>query len=87
MAATICTTMPSMSKFAKKSVRFHRIEIIELPIILTDHPSVTRGPPLGVGWDVLRRSVFDFDAHEEQQANRRAPRSAAVISPNARKNM
>ena len=79
--------MSRISKNVSKSVRFHQIEVIELPIILTDHPSVTRGPPLGVGWEALRRSVFDFDTHEKRQANRRASRTCVIISAQDRKDL
>lgn len=69
------------------AVRFHQIEIIELPIILGDNPSVAKGPPLTVGWDALRRSTFTIDFYETHRPKRRPTRKELLISASGRQEL
>jgi hypothetical protein len=69
----------------EKSVRFDQVEIIELPIILGDNPSVsTGGPPMSVGWETMRRTEFGLDFYETYRPKRKANRRDLIISPTGR---
>jgi hypothetical protein len=68
-------------------VRFLNIEIIELPIILGDNPSVSNGPPFTVGWDSLRRSTFNIEFYETHRPKRRPTPKELVISASGRQNL
>ena len=76
-AIACCYNEDVASKPSKKKRRIHfdRIEIIELPIILGDHPCVQDGPPLSVGWDPQLRFSVSLDRFEQarQQHRRRFP--------------
>ena len=53
-------------------VQFDQVEIIELPIILGDSPSVsTGGPPMCVDWTPIRRSIFPINLYEILVVDRR----------------
>jgi hypothetical protein len=65
----------------KKSVQFHHVEIIELPRILGDNPSLSSGgPPMSVGWEAIRRSEFELGFYEKYRPKRRTTRRELIIS-------
>jgi hypothetical protein len=49
---------------AIKSVRFHTIEIIELPVCVGDNPAVSSGVPISLDWDAKRRTTLSLDCFE-----------------------
>jgi hypothetical protein len=53
-----------------RHVEFHHAEIIELPIILGDHPATASDPPLTIGWKAQRRTVFNVDFYEAHRPKR-----------------
>ena len=53
-----------------KKVSFDQVEIVELSMILGDHPGCTSGPPVQVSWDEQSRTTLQIDAY----ANARGPR-------------
>ena len=77
----------------KKSVRFSQVEIIELPIVLGDSPSVsTGGPPMSVDWTPLRRTNFTIDFYEDEFGRQRRTRTTnstrgLIISAAGRTNL
>jgi hypothetical protein len=66
---------PAGSTKKKKKISFDQIEIIELPIILGDHPCVQDGPPVSVCWkSQLRVSVcLERFENARKQHRRRFP--------------
>jgi hypothetical protein len=72
----------------KKSVNFSQVEIIELPIILGDNPSLSSGgPPMCVGWEPMRRSEFPVDVYEKHRPKRRSNRRGLIITGAGRTNL
>ena len=60
------------TKNMKKQVGFSTIEIIELPVILGDNPSVSSGAPLTIGWKAQKRIRFQLDFFETHRPKRRS---------------
>ncbi len=58
----------------KRKISFHQVEIIELPIVLGDHPCVQDGPPVSVCWIPQLRCVVDLNRFEQLRTQRRPPR-------------
>jgi hypothetical protein len=54
---------------SSRRVAFHEVEIIELPMMVGDGPSV--GVPLTVDWQPQDRSTFDIDFFEQFRPERR----------------
>ena len=67
---------PTKTQYArngsKKRLRFHQIEIIELPISIGDNPCVTDGPPVACSWDTQLRVTINLDFFEQHRPKRRA---------------
>jgi hypothetical protein len=59
-----CGSKQRDETFLRKRVSFSDVHVIEFPIELGDNPSVTRGCPLTLGWDVLSRTSYDVDTYE-----------------------
>ena len=77
------TIEPSSSR-----VRFTNLEIIELPIILGDSPACSsKGVPLSVGWDEIKRTQVEINSFEANRGPRKTTRSELMISPKERKDM
>ena len=51
----------------EKCVRFSTITIQEYPIIVGDHPDVSAGTPITIGWEVISTYVCHIDKYELQQ--------------------
>jgi hypothetical protein len=51
----------------RKRVSFSRVEAREYPIIVGDHPSVQKGPPLTVSWEHVSSIDIDIDAYESRR--------------------
>lgn len=54
-------------KTNKKSVRFCSVYLREHSICLGDNPSVSRGAPIALDWNVLRELKFSLDAFENSE--------------------
>lgn len=53
-------------------VSFDNVEIREYPIELGDHPTITGGAPITLGWNHSHEEVFSINAYEEaREGNRR----------------
>ena len=57
----------------KKNVSFHRIQIREYEQILGDHPAVSQGPPVSLGWNSQRALESTVQDYEDKRAPRRRP--------------
>lgn len=61
-------------------MRFHQVKVREYEQILVDNPSVSSGPPVGLGWGFdSNDSIFTVDEYEEMRPNRRGERSRGII--------
>ena len=65
--ATTTTCRHTCSRPAKRSVRFDKIEIIEYPFVLGDHPSVSSGVPLTIDWDPQSSLTMDFELYHKDK--------------------
>jgi hypothetical protein len=65
-------TLAKKKSNRKKRLRFDKVEIIELPIILGDNPSVQDGPPLSCCWKPQFRLTCDLDCFEKFRPRRRS---------------
>jgi hypothetical protein len=54
----------------KKTVTFHKIEIIELAYTIGDNPSVSYGVPLSLEWVAQKRTVLAVDFFETYRPTR-----------------
>ena len=54
-----------------RRVRFHVLEIIELPVILGDNPSCKSFPPVQPDWVAQSRTIVDVDLYELTRRKRR----------------
>jgi hypothetical protein len=54
-----------------RAVHFSTIEIREYPRCLGDHPSVTQGPPLSIGWQHVNRWVLPLEESEAAYPDRK----------------
>lgn len=73
--ASSLTTKPSESD--KKLVRFRFVYLREYGLCLGDNPSVARGAPLALDWDVKTEFKYSIDAFEESE------HCAAKLQPTA----
>lgn len=80
-----------------KRVSFSRITIYEHPIILGDHPAVSEGAPIAIGWKSQGSMVFGIDYYEkyflaerflkrQEMEYRRAKRGGNATSTSTHKN-
>lgn len=60
-------------KKEQRRLSFDTIEIIELPIILGDNPSVQDGPPLAVSWMPQFRVTVELETFEAIRPPRKKP--------------
>lgn len=58
----------------KKSVCFHSIEVRGYEQIIGDHPCVSYGPPVGLGWRYHEFGSFNIDKFEATRGPRRSLR-------------
>mmetsp|Transcript_5538 Transcript_5538/g.8486 ORF Transcript_5538/g.8486 Transcript_5538/m.8486 type:complete len:483 (-) Transcript_5538:27-1475(-) len=66
-------------------VKFHQIEIREYEQILADNPSVSCGPPLGLGWDYQKTPlVFSVEEYENYKGPTRRVRSEMIMPQHVR---
>jgi hypothetical protein len=72
------TTTSKDHTTSMKSVRFQSVEIIELGMILGCNPSVSRGPPLEIGWELLRKTQVDLASYENNRSPRRTTKGLVV---------
>ena len=55
-----------------KSVRFDQIQVLELPIILGDNPSISNGVPVTLDWTHQSEIHLDVERFEEHRPSRRS---------------
>lgn len=68
-----------------KNVKFHQIEIREYEQILADNPSVSCGPPLGLGWEYNSKPlVYSVEEYETQMKPNRRVRSEMIMPQHIR---
>jgi hypothetical protein len=72
---------PSKNKDSldKKSVRFSHIQIREFERVVSDNPSCTSGPPIGIGWKHGRTHIVDVNSYERIRQIRKKP-SRLILS-------
>jgi hypothetical protein len=82
------STSPQLNKNSgmKKSVSFHKLTIREYSQVPEINPSVSSGPPIGLGWDVELEGSVDIAKYEEFRPPRRS-RSELNIPASVRKTM
>lgn len=67
------TPTPASGNTFKRSVSFHKIVIREYERTVGDNPSVSSGPPIGIGWSYdPQHSVLDVDEYEATRPARRS---------------
>lgn len=75
----------------KNTVRFDRVEFRMYPTILSDNPSTTSGPPIGLGWryNLKDTLVSDVDSYEAMriEPGARRERDDLPIAPRVREEM
>jgi hypothetical protein len=64
-----------------RTVSFGDIQVMEFPMELGDNPSVTRGCPLTIGWEMLRRTVYDVESYERLRPPERRRSSKQLRIP------
>mmetsp|Transcript_12489 Transcript_12489/g.18737 ORF Transcript_12489/g.18737 Transcript_12489/m.18737 type:complete len:203 (+) Transcript_12489:152-760(+) len=70
----------SSLRSSTSSISFDKVTLRKYDVILTDHPSTTAGPPIGLGWDYDQEEPFDVDAYENTRAPPRSKREFLVPS-------
>eukprot|EP00526_Cylindrotheca_closterium_P000945 CAMPEP_0113648874 /NCGR_PEP_ID=MMETSP0017_2-20120614/25951_1 /TAXON_ID=2856 /ORGANISM="Cylindrotheca closterium" /LENGTH=241 /DNA_ID=CAMNT_0000561175 /DNA_START=32 /DNA_END=757 /DNA_ORIENTATION=+ /assembly_acc=CAM_ASM_000147 len=68
------------NKEATKRVSFSEIDVVELPMILGDHPACRDGLPVQPAWDASDRYSVTVDSFEEKRSPRRRSGSQLYIS-------
>jgi len=75
-------------KYPPSVVLFDEIRIYEFPMILGDHPAVSSGCPVTIGWKPMKESVVDIDFYEYCRSSQRKPATKKLlISVRRRANM
>lgn len=73
----------------RKMVRFASVEFRKYTLVLSDNPSTTAGPPIGIGWKYYPEDtiILDLDEYERgRQGHRRTARELS-LPPDVRDNM
>mmetsp|Transcript_34497 Transcript_34497/g.83484 ORF Transcript_34497/g.83484 Transcript_34497/m.83484 type:complete len:236 (+) Transcript_34497:38-745(+) len=70
-------------------VRFDIVEFREYPRALSDNPSTSSGPPIGIGWryDPNDTIVLDLDSYECDRVDNRRTKRELAIPANIREDM
>ena len=61
-----------------KKVAWSQVEIRVFQVILGDSPSVSSGPPIMLGWDVLDTYCLNLETFEKEHAPRRNSKELTV---------
>merc|ERR1719188_2199586 len=56
----------------KHTVSFNQISIRQYEIEIADHPGMTGGPPIGLGWDYTKEDSYEFSTYEFERKPRRS---------------
>lgn len=65
----------------KRIVSFGDIHVMKFPMELGDNPSVTRGCPLTLGWEMLERTSYDVESYERLRTSERRRSSQELRIP------
>lgn len=82
-ATTTTTTPASTPQTVKKSVSFHQIEIREHEVTISDHPGVSTGIAVGMGWKSIDIDPTPISDYETNRPPRRF-KSALMIPAEVR---
>lgn len=63
--AVASETEDKAERRAKKTVRFHKVQVYFHNMILGDNPSCSEGPPIGIGWKRVASLAMDLPDFEE----------------------
>jgi hypothetical protein len=66
LSTDACESLNAIKQPIRKNVSFHTIEFREHERTLSDHPAVSSGPAVGIGWssvDSLRCTVAQYEEH------------------------
>lgn len=78
--------LPSVSE--QKSVRFDSLQIREYDRVLSDNPSTSSGPPIGIGWRYSpEETVVDLEEYETAHEDLRRTKRELAIPPFVRERM
>lgn len=65
------STASSPPALPERHVVFHNVEIREYERVVSDHPAVTSGPAVGIGWSYEKYPTLQFDDYENNHPPRR----------------
>jgi hypothetical protein len=73
------TSLFSRSTMSPKQVTFGNLTIREYPMEIGDHPSVSAGAPVQIGWEPQETHKRNLDFYEHMRADRRRGRKKLAI--------
>lgn len=74
---------------SRKMVRFASVEFREYTLVLSDNPSTTSGPPIGIGWKYYPEDtvLLDLDEYERGREGHRRTARELSLPPDVRDSM
>jgi len=60
-----------MKEVSARRVSFNDVQVREYSIVLGDHPSCSKGPPISAGWNYTEAGKFDIDEWEGKRQGKR----------------
>jgi hypothetical protein len=77
------------SRSEQKVLRFANVEFREYALVLSDNPSTTSGPPIGIGWKYHPKNsiLLDLDEYECSREGHRRTARELTLPPNVRYSM
>jgi hypothetical protein len=77
-------TMVITPESPSKRVAFTKVHVRSYERTLGDNPSVTEGPPIGIGWDFDSEDHYSVDEWENYRHDNRRPSDHLTVSRDAR---